>query len=187
VHLEGFGLEDTHSVANSLRWGPDGWLYGCGGSTTTGNIIRPGLDKTPTRFLGQCIWRYHPETKRFEVFAEGGGNAFGLEIDAKGRASSPATTAATPAASIIPKAPTNKKASRNTARSPILTPSVTSNKWPAPSGTLHAHVPHLRRRRICRRVSRQNFLDANLCRAASSWLKFCPTVQPSRRATPVTP
>ncbi|OYY02986.1 MAG: dehydrogenase, partial [Sphingobacteriia bacterium 35-40-5] len=25
VHLSGFGLEDTHAVANSLRWGPDGW------------------------------------------------------------------------------------------------------------------------------------------------------------------
>src|ERR1043166_4805201 len=33
VHLAGFGLEDTHSVANSLRWGPDGWLYGAQGST----------------------------------------------------------------------------------------------------------------------------------------------------------
>src|SRR4029079_12470738 len=28
VRLSGFGLEDTHSVANSLRFGPDGWLYG---------------------------------------------------------------------------------------------------------------------------------------------------------------
>jgi len=27
VHLEGFGLEDTHSVINSLCLGPDGWLY----------------------------------------------------------------------------------------------------------------------------------------------------------------
>src|SRR5712691_6352993 len=27
VHLEGFGMEDTHSNANSLQWGPDGWLY----------------------------------------------------------------------------------------------------------------------------------------------------------------
>jgi hypothetical protein len=26
VHLSGFGLEDTHPVANSLRRGPDGWL-----------------------------------------------------------------------------------------------------------------------------------------------------------------
>ncbi|MCE9608846.1 MAG: ThuA domain-containing protein [Chthoniobacter sp.] len=86
VHLAGFGLEDTHSVANSLRWGPDGWLYGAQGSTVTGHMIRPGLDKEPfLHTMGQLIWRYHPETKRFEVFSEGGGNAFGVEIDAKGR------------------------------------------------------------------------------------------------------
>jgi putative heme-binding domain-containing protein len=86
VHLAGFGLEDTHSVANSLRWGPDGWLYGAHGSTVTANIVRPGLDEKPiARIMGQAIWRYHPETRRFEVFAEGGGNAFGLEIDDEGR------------------------------------------------------------------------------------------------------
>ncbi len=28
VLLTGFGIEDAHSVANSLTWGPDGWLYG---------------------------------------------------------------------------------------------------------------------------------------------------------------
>ncbi len=38
VHLSGFGLQDTHSVANSLLWGPDGWLYGCNGSTTVGDV-----------------------------------------------------------------------------------------------------------------------------------------------------
>ena len=86
VHLSGFGLEDTHSVANSLRWGPDGWLYGAQGSTVTGHMMRPGLDKEPfLHTMGQLIWRYHPETRRFEVFAEGGGNAFGVELDAKGR------------------------------------------------------------------------------------------------------
>jgi len=86
VHLAGFGLEDTHSVANSLRWGPDGWLYGAQGSTVTGRMIRPGIDKEPfLHTMGQLIWRYHPETRRFEVFAEGGGNAFGCEIDTKGR------------------------------------------------------------------------------------------------------
>ncbi|HTF18240.1 MAG TPA: hypothetical protein VK658_09225, partial [Chryseolinea sp.] len=26
VELSGFGIEDTHAVANNLRWGPDGWL-----------------------------------------------------------------------------------------------------------------------------------------------------------------
>jgi putative heme-binding domain-containing protein len=86
VVLSGFGLEDTHSVVNSLRWGPDGWLYGCQGSTVTANVIRPGIDAKPiASTMGQQIWRYHPETRRFEVFSEGGGNAFGCEIDAKGR------------------------------------------------------------------------------------------------------
>jgi putative membrane-bound dehydrogenase-like protein len=87
VHLQGFGLEDTHSVVNSLRWGPDGWLYAAQGSTVTGHVTRPGLDtgKEPVHSMGQLIWRYHPETHRYEVFAEGGGNAFGVEIDARGR------------------------------------------------------------------------------------------------------
>jgi putative membrane-bound dehydrogenase-like protein len=85
VHLEGFGLEDTHSVASSLCWGPDGWLYASQGSTVSGNITRPGLDKQPVHTMGQLIWRYHPESKRYEIFAEGGGNAFGVEIDEKGR------------------------------------------------------------------------------------------------------
>src|SRR5204863_315332 len=33
VHLSGFGLEDTHAVASSLTWGPDGWISGSQGST----------------------------------------------------------------------------------------------------------------------------------------------------------
>ena len=78
VHLSGFGLEDTHAVANSLRWGPDGWLYGTQGSTTTADV-------KGVKFLGQAIWRYHPETRQFELFAEGGGNTWSLEFDSKGR------------------------------------------------------------------------------------------------------
>ncbi len=87
VHLQGFGLEDTHSCVNSLCWGPDGWLYAAQGSTVTGHVVRPGLDagKEPHHSMGQLIWRYHPESRRYEVFAEGGGNAFGVEIDSKGR------------------------------------------------------------------------------------------------------
>ncbi len=83
VHLSGFGLQDTHSVANSLLWGPDGWLYGSNGSTTVGDVssaVTKGV-----RFQGQCVWRYHPKTKVFEIYAEGGGNTFSLEIDSKGR------------------------------------------------------------------------------------------------------
>ncbi|QDV15644.1 Cytochrome c [Gimesia panareensis] len=86
VHLEGFGLEDTHSVVNSLRWGPDGWLYSSQGSTVSGKVKKPGQkDKEAVQTLGQLIWRYHPEKKIYEIFAEGGGNAFGVEIDDKGR------------------------------------------------------------------------------------------------------
>ena len=86
VALSGFNIEDTHAVANSLRWGPDGWLYGAVGSTVTTEIMRPGLDRTPLiRIVGQGIWRYHPETRRCVMFSEGGGNTFGVEIDDQGR------------------------------------------------------------------------------------------------------
>lgn len=83
VRLRGFGLEDTHAVANSLAWGPDGWLYGAMGSTTTANISSNTTKNV--HFEGQCIWRYNPETDIFEVYAEGGGNTFSLEIDSVGR------------------------------------------------------------------------------------------------------
>jgi len=85
VHLRGFGMEDTHSVVNSLRWGPDGWLYAAQGSTVTGQITVVGSGKPATHSMGQLIWRYHPEWRVYEVFAEGGGNTFGVEIDARGR------------------------------------------------------------------------------------------------------
>jgi putative membrane-bound dehydrogenase-like protein len=89
ILLSGFGIEDTHSISNSLRWGPDGWLYSTNGSTTSLRIVRydaagKPMDKRPTHRMGQCVWRYHPPTRRFEIFAEGGGNAFGVEIDSVG-------------------------------------------------------------------------------------------------------
>jgi putative membrane-bound dehydrogenase-like protein len=76
VLLRGFGMEDAHSVANSLTWGPDGWLYGCQGSTVTANIR--GVE------FQQGVWRYHPISRRFELFCEGGGNSWGLDFDRSG-------------------------------------------------------------------------------------------------------
>jgi putative membrane-bound dehydrogenase-like protein len=76
VCLTGFGMEDAHSVANSLTWGPDGWLYGCQGSTVTANIR--GIE------FQQGVWRYHPVSKRFELFCEGGGNSWGMDFDEDG-------------------------------------------------------------------------------------------------------
>ncbi|MFN3190546.1 MAG: PVC-type heme-binding CxxCH protein [Aureliella sp.] len=83
VHLWGFGLQDTHAVANSLQWGPDGWLYGANGSTTTCNVSSKVTSNVA--FEGQCIWRYHPKSHRFEIWAEGGGNTFSLDIDSNGQ------------------------------------------------------------------------------------------------------
>jgi putative membrane-bound dehydrogenase-like protein len=88
VRLAGFGLEDTHSIANGLVWGPDGWLYGGQGSTTSSRVTRPGLDPPNApgvHFEGCMVWRYHPESRTYEIFAEGSGNTFGLEFDAQGR------------------------------------------------------------------------------------------------------
>jgi putative membrane-bound dehydrogenase-like protein len=78
VLLEGFGLEDAHAVINSLQWGPDGWLYGAQGSTVTADVRGVGFQ--------QGLWRYHPRTKRFELFSEGGGNTWGLDFDRHGNA-----------------------------------------------------------------------------------------------------
>ncbi|MBU6175320.1 MAG: hypothetical protein KGQ60_16030, partial [Planctomycetes bacterium] len=60
-------------MANHLTWGPDGWLYGVTGSTAT-NRVRD-------HEFQQAVWRYHPRTKDFEIFCEGGGNLFGLAFD----------------------------------------------------------------------------------------------------------
>ena len=76
VLLTGFGMEDAHSVANSLTWGPDGWLYGSQGSTVTSKIR--GYE------FQQGVWRYHPLTRVFELFCEGGGNSWGLDFDRDG-------------------------------------------------------------------------------------------------------
>ena len=84
VHLEGFGLEDTHSVVNNLTMGPDGWIYGAQGSTVSGVVKAPGSAEKPIQSLGQAIWRYHPQTRKYEIFAEGGGNAFGVAFDDRG-------------------------------------------------------------------------------------------------------
>ncbi len=88
VRLAGFNFEDTHSISNGLVWGPDGWLYGAQGSTTSCRVTRPGVDPPGApgvAFDGCMVWRYHPRTKAFEIFSEGGGNTNGLEVDSLGR------------------------------------------------------------------------------------------------------
>jgi putative heme-binding domain-containing protein len=53
------------------------WLYGAQGSTVTANVR--GIE------FQQGIWRYHPRTREFELFAEGGGNTWGIDFDRHGQ------------------------------------------------------------------------------------------------------
>ncbi|QDU80194.1 Cytochrome c [Polystyrenella longa] len=76
VLLSGFGMEDTSSLANSLMFGPDGWLYGTQGTNIQANIRGVQFE--------QGVWRYHHARDQFELFCEGGGNSWGLDFDAAG-------------------------------------------------------------------------------------------------------
>jgi putative membrane-bound dehydrogenase-like protein len=76
VLLKGFGSQDTHETLNTFQWGPDGWLYGLHGVFTQSNV-KP-LDGPETR-MNAAIWRYHPKLKKFEIFAEGTSNPWGLD------------------------------------------------------------------------------------------------------------
>src|SRR5262249_46186240 len=49
----GFGTEDSRAFANSLRWGPDGWLYGARGSTVTAMIRGIEIQQAARAVIGR--------------------------------------------------------------------------------------------------------------------------------------
>lgn len=81
VLLDGFGYQDTHETLNSFQWGPDGWLYGNQGVFNTASIGKPGAPETERTTLRAGVWRYHPTRHKFEVFAHGGSNQWGLAFN----------------------------------------------------------------------------------------------------------
>ena len=81
VLLDGWGIQDRHETLNSFIWGPDGWLYGCQGVFTHSLIGKPGAKKEDRIFLDAGIWRFHPETKDFEIFARGLSNPWGFDFN----------------------------------------------------------------------------------------------------------
>ncbi len=83
VVFTGFGRADTHELPNSLTWGPDGWLYGLNGVFNPSTIVA----KDGRRHSFTCaMWRYHPRTRDFQVFAEGTSNPYGIAWDTEGSA-----------------------------------------------------------------------------------------------------
>ncbi|HET6424678.1 MAG TPA: PVC-type heme-binding CxxCH protein, partial [Planctomycetaceae bacterium] len=85
VLLDGFGYADTHETLNSFMWGPDGWLYGNQGVFNISKIGIPGAADEQRVGLSAGVWRYHPTRCRFEVFAHGGSNQWGLDYDEVGQ------------------------------------------------------------------------------------------------------
>lgn len=83
------GWNDTrvrHNVANGLRWGPDGWLYGRHGILANSLVGRPGAPEEDRVKLNCAIWRYHPTRKVFEAVAHGTTNPWGMDWDEHGQA-----------------------------------------------------------------------------------------------------
>ncbi|HEY1173744.1 MAG TPA: PVC-type heme-binding CxxCH protein [Verrucomicrobiae bacterium] len=86
ILLEGWAYQDTHETLNSFTWGPDGWLYGCHGVFTHSHVKKPGDPESTRQFINAGIWRYHPTKHKFELFAEGTSNPWGLDFNEYGHA-----------------------------------------------------------------------------------------------------
>jgi putative membrane-bound dehydrogenase-like protein len=86
ILLDGWGFQDTHETLNSFTWGPDGWLYGCHGVFTHSRVGKPGAPPDERLPISAGIWRYHPVSKVFEIFAHGGSNQWGIDFSSAGDA-----------------------------------------------------------------------------------------------------
>ncbi|MCO6459658.1 MAG: hypothetical protein J5I93_30465 [Pirellulaceae bacterium] len=80
VIVTGFGRTDTHELPNSLTWGPDGWLYGLNGVFNHSRVQHGGR----THEFTCAVFRVHPRTRQFELFAEGTSNPWGIAWDPRG-------------------------------------------------------------------------------------------------------
>lgn len=85
VLLTGFGLEDRHELLNGFTWGPDGWLYMTHGVFTHSKVKIPEATE-PGVVMNAAVARFHPRTKKFEVFADGTSNPWGVDFDRYGNA-----------------------------------------------------------------------------------------------------
>ena len=87
--VTGFGRTDTHELPNSLTWGPDGWLYGLNGVFNHSHVkyaeSNPNYDPDHEGWKFTCaMFRIHPRTREFQIFAEGTSNPWGIAINDEG-------------------------------------------------------------------------------------------------------
>ncbi|WP_166442724.1 PVC-type heme-binding CxxCH protein [Phragmitibacter flavus] len=86
VVLEGFSTEaaSRHTFANGLKWGPDGWLYGRCGISSTSFIGVPGSKQEERLATAGGMWRYHPTRKVFDIVCAGTTNPWGHDWNEHG-------------------------------------------------------------------------------------------------------
>ena len=84
--LTGFGLEDRHELLNGFTWGPDGQLYMTHGVFTATKAKDPANPNATPVVVSAGVARLDTKTRKFEVFAEGTSNPWGVDFDAKGNA-----------------------------------------------------------------------------------------------------
>jgi len=86
VVLDGLtGSPDMHhTFANGLRSGPDGWLYGRCGASSTGEMGTPGTPTEQRIPLRGTMWRYHPRRKIVEALSSGTTNPWGHDWNEHG-------------------------------------------------------------------------------------------------------
>jgi len=84
VLFDGFGRSDTHAVINNLRWGLDGWIYGCQGYS--GNESTNIVNRRGQKFgrIGNGIFRFKADGSAMEQVSFTGGNCSGLDFNAEG-------------------------------------------------------------------------------------------------------
>ena len=82
----GFGLEDRHELLNGFAWGHDGWLYMTHGVFTHSKVKDPNNPDDPGVKVDAALARFHPRTKKFEVFADGTSNPWGVDWNERGEA-----------------------------------------------------------------------------------------------------
>jgi putative membrane-bound dehydrogenase-like protein len=86
VVMTGFGLEDRHELLNGFNWGPDGNLYMTHGVFTHSKVKDPAKPEEEGVIMNAALARWHPYTKKFEVFADGTSNPWGVDFDRHGNA-----------------------------------------------------------------------------------------------------
>lgn len=84
ILLDGWGYQDTHETLNAFTWGPDGWLYGCHGVFTHSLVGKPGTPDEEREPINAGLWRFHPVSKTFEVYAHGTSNPWGVDFNEYG-------------------------------------------------------------------------------------------------------